>query len=211
MKYRPWAMPTLRNSGLTAIALLACWMYVAGQALAVDVPNVTITGGADPSGYKYTWVVNNKHLSPIVYIEFPHYHGALFFAPDGWVTECTALVNVGYKDEQGTCSASAEAPAAGVAPKRSTTFDMRIARLPTRRGKGTVLIRFADGVTTRVRSVELPVRESVGDKYAPLIGLGTIFLVWMIIRSRRRARVRRSNVDASAPDVQDADGDPNVK
>ncbi|MGB2985820.1 MAG: hypothetical protein WBE26_08045 [Phycisphaerae bacterium] len=152
---------------------------------------VTITGGADASGQNYTWTVTNKHTSPIVYVEFPHYHAGLFFAPKGWSTESTALVRVGYKDEPGVCIAKSDSPTAGISAGQSVTFRMGIAPLPTRRGKGTVRVRFADGTEAGVTGVELPQPEVIGDKYAPLIGLGAIFLVWMVVRTVRGAKTRR--------------------
>lgn len=166
-------------------------------------PQATITGGADPAGYSYTWTVTNKHTSPIVHVEFPHYHGALFFAPEDWSVECTFLVNVGVEDRPGVCTARnvlfAEAPAGfarnntalGSKPgsaRDTLDFRMQVLLRGTRRGQGQVLVRFADGSEVYVAGVELPQREAVGDKYVPLIGLGLIFLIWVIARSRSRAK-----------------------
>ncbi len=166
-------------------------------------PSVTITGGADPAGYIYTWTVTSKHTSPIVFVEFPHYHGALFFAPEDWSVECTFLVNVAVEDRPGVCTARnmlfAEAPAGrnrnDVAPsgrsalaKGALEFRMQVVLDGTRRGPGHVLVRFADDSEVYVAGVELPQREAAGDKYISLIGLGLIFAVWVIARSWGRAK-----------------------
>ena len=167
-------------------------MIAVSPAALADRPKVTIVGGADASGHNYSWTVTNGYTSPIVYVEFPHYHADLFFAPKSWSTETTALVNVGSKDEPGVCIARAESPAAGIPPGRALNFGMRVAPLPTRRGQGTVLIRFADGTESSVTGVGLPQPGSVWDEYASLIGLGTIFLLWIIFRARRWLRTRRT-------------------
>src|SRR5437868_3393823 len=43
----------------------------------------------DASGQNYAWIVTNNHTSPIVYVEFPHYHADTFHTPDGWDQKCT--------------------------------------------------------------------------------------------------------------------------
>ncbi len=189
---RPWTF-----------AIVLAVQFGASTLTTATPPPVTITGGADPTGYTYTWTVINKHTSPIVHVEFPHYHGAMFFAPEGWSVECTFLVNAGVEDRPGVCTARdvlfAEAPA-GLArnnaalrnrlgsAKGSFDFRMQVVLTGTRRGQGKVLIGFADGSEVHVAGVELPQREYVGDKYVPLIGLGLIFVVWVIARSWGRAK-----------------------
>ena len=69
---------------------------IPGVAAANEGRRVTIVGGADATGHRYTWTVTNEDTSPIVYVEFPHYRANLFFSPHGWSTdESTFLVNVG--------------------------------------------------------------------------------------------------------------------
>ncbi len=163
-------------------------MMTSPLAAATDSPKVTITGGADTSGYNYTWTVTNEHTSPIVHIEFPHYHGSLFFAPNDWSSQCTFLVNVGVEDRPEVCKARAASLSAGIARGKSENFRMRVTRDGTTRGQGTVRVRFEDGTELAVPAVELPQREPAGDKYVPLIGLAAIFIVWVAVRARSRAR-----------------------
>ncbi len=190
----------IRNS---RFAVVMAVLFGAAIPTAAAPPPVTITGGADPAGYTYTWTVTSKHSSPIVHVEFPHYHGALFFAPENWSVECTFLVNVRVEDRPGVCTARntlfAEAPARrtrnDVAPRsRSASaqgaleFRMQVVLKGARRGPGHVLVRFADDSEVYVAGVELPQREAAGDKYISLIGLGLIFVVWVIARTWGRAK-----------------------
>ena len=85
------------------LSILASWLVAAPVVTVADPPNATVTGGPDTSGRKYSWTVTNEHTSPVVYVEFPHYHGSLFFAPENWRVECTFLVNVGVEDRPGIC------------------------------------------------------------------------------------------------------------
>ncbi len=151
---------------------------------------VTITGGADPSGHQYEWIVANHGESPIVYVEFPHYHGALFFAPDGWHTECTFLVNVGVKDKPGTCKAWVDSPTDGIGCPESAKFSMQIGTPAARRGPGEVVVKRANGQQITVGGVELSQAESVSDKYVSLIGLGVVLFVAVAIqRIFRKKRI----------------------
>lgn len=162
-----------------------------------DASVVTIEGGPDNSGDNYSWTITNGHTSPIVYVEFPHYHATLFFAPDGWSTESTFLVNVHVKDSAGVCTARVKEGSTGIPPGRSGTFRMRIHQAGTRQGVETVLVRFADGSEIRVPGVQLAVPEAVSDRFGSLIGLGAIFLILLAIHAGRRARARRL-ADASS-------------
>jgi hypothetical protein len=153
---------------------------------------VTIEGGPDASGDNYAWTVTNAYTSPIVYVEFPHYHATLFFAPDGWTTQSTFLVNVGVEDSPGVCAATAATEARGISPGRSGTFRMRIHQGGTRQGTGTVRVRFADGREISVPGVRLAVPEALSDRFGPLIGLGVVFLLLLVIQAVRRKRASRS-------------------
>ena len=159
----------------------------AGGSASADV---TITGGADPSGHNYAWTVENSDTSPIVRVEFPHFHADLFFTPEGWSQECTALVNVGYKAKTGSCVASRTAGANGILPGSAAEFRMRIAPLPTRHGTGAVRIWFADGRDISIPGVSLPVRDTVGDKYLSLIALGIMFAAFVAVQTMRRSKAR---------------------
>ncbi len=169
---------------MAGLGLLLIW-----PALTTANPIVFITGGADASGHTYTWQVRNGGAEPIVEVRFPHYRAGLFFPPQGWSNDCTALVHVGAKDEPGVCTARVAAPADGIAPGRFVAFSMQIAPAGAKRGPGEVTVRFADGRESRVAGVELPQQEGLGDKYVSLIALGGVFVVFVtaqVVRKRRR-------------------------
>lgn len=187
-----------RPTILPLVAWTACCLYGNGRLAEAQSPKATITGGADASGQKYTWTVTNEYTSPIVYVEFPHYRAGLFFAPEGWSIETTGLVGVGDGKQQGVCSASVESPGAGIRPGETATYSMQIAPLATSRGRGTVYVRFADGTEARIAGVELPQRENVGDKYTPLIGLAAIFIIWVLVRAKGKAKRRRRVVSETS-------------
>jgi hypothetical protein len=154
------------------------------------MPQVTIEGGPDATGQSYVWTVTNNHASAIVHIEFPHYRANLFFAPNGWTTECTNLEAVGVRDPTGVCSASIEDSMGGHAESRSTTFRMQIGGRGAKRGLGAVVVRFADGVTQTIAGVPVPTAEQLGDRNVPLIGLSTMFIIFVVARAARHRRAR---------------------
>ncbi|MCH9002198.1 MAG: prolipoprotein diacylglyceryl transferase, partial [Planctomycetes bacterium] len=67
------------------------------------------------------------------------------------------------------------------------TFGLTVSARGTPRGKGDVLIRFADGTETRVRA-EVPIKETLADRYVSLIGLGLIFGVFLVVRAVKRRK-----------------------
>jgi hypothetical protein len=152
------------------------------------MPQVTIEGGPDATGHTYAWTVTNNHASAIVHIEFPHYRANLFFAPEGWKTECTNLVAVGVKDLTGVCSATAKSAGNGVVAGRSAMFSMQIAGGGAKRGLGAVVVRFADGAAQTIAGVPIPTAEPSGDRNIPLIGLGAVFMILIVARAARRRR-----------------------
>lgn len=173
--------------------MIAVEAWGAGVCSSADAaPRVTINGGADASGRVYTWTVANDHSSPVVFVEFPHYHAVLFFAPPGWTTDSTYLINVGVEDRPGRCRASADSPAAGIVRGGSSEFRMQVSSAGTQRGRGTVRVRFVDGGEAEIADVELPVPVSRTDKFLPLIGLGVIVVAFGV-RAAFRKRRRNSN------------------
>ena len=197
----------MKDAGLALVGLAAgasAVLFAAGSQVShaeppasPDASDVSIEGGPDNSGDNYSWTITNAHTSPIVYVEFPHYHATLFFAPDGWSTESTFLVNVHVKDSPGVCTARVNEGSTGIPQGRSGTFRMRIHKEGTRQGVETVLVRFADGSEIHVPGVQLAVPEAVSDRFGPLIGLGAIFLLLLAIQAGRRTKARRL-VDSSS-------------
>ncbi|MGB9626872.1 MAG: hypothetical protein ACPMAQ_18625 [Phycisphaerae bacterium] len=175
------------------IAATAASAGGAGPVLAAGTDRVTITGGADDTAHNYAWTVTNRHVSPIVEVEFPHYHADTFMVPPGWTQRCTYLVNVGVEDRPGVCTAAAPA-GDGIAHGESAEFGMRICAAGANVGRGNVRVRFADGSEAVVAGVSLPEASPTSTKYMPLVGLAVIFVLVVVIRERRR---HRSSADAS--------------
>ncbi len=148
----------------------------------------TVTGGADGTGHEYAWTVHNHHTTGVVSVRIPHYRANLFRVPSGWKGECTNLVQVGAKDRPGECVASILTGETGIKPGTSVEFRVQIAAGGARRTRGGLLVGFADGLEITVGGVEVPGRESFGDRYVPLIGLAAIFGVWITVRAFRKRR-----------------------
>ena len=204
----------LKSAVTTRIASQSCRILLSAACLGgpaaafagPDLPKVTISGGASDVDHSYTWTISHEHTSPIIYVEFPHYRASLFFAPEGWTTESTFLVNVGVKDKPGVCRAWAALPTSGITAGGAASFKMQVSRKGTVPRTGTVLVRFADGTEVNVPGVELPFRESFSDKYMSLYGLGVVFLLWVVIRAMRTRKAvhkagARNRPDPSPEDV----------
>ncbi|MBI5863889.1 MAG: hypothetical protein HZB38_05170 [Planctomycetes bacterium] len=150
---------------------------------------VRISGGPDGSGQNYQWTVQNLTTSPIVWIEFPHYHADQFTPPPGWTQDCTFIQVAGSEDRPGVCRAEAPSPGEGIAPSGQAAFAMRLSRVSAPKGRGTVSIRFADGSTTTVQNVLVPISPSALDRYLIPAVMGLLFLLafWIHARKRRRS------------------------
>jgi hypothetical protein len=132
--------------------------------------------------------MRNEHSSPIVSLEIPYDRVLMFFAPEGWQTDCGRGAGAVRERRAGTCVAVAASPASGIAHGTAAEFRMRLSGSGAKRARGSVLIRFADGDEVQVDGVELPQRETIGDKYVSLFALGAIFATWVVVRAVRRRR-----------------------
>jgi hypothetical protein len=177
---------------------VAAWLATAAAAAAADQGlRVSIEGDVDESGHQYRWTVTNRHQSPIVYLEFPHYHADLFQHPEGWTAHNTEIVGISGGRKPGICSAQADS-SAGIQPGESAVFSMRIAPAGAKRGIGQVQIRFADGGKATVAGVELPREETFSERYTLMLGFAGLFVLYVVIRARR-VRTRRDTKEQSAP------------
>ena len=87
----------------------------------------------------------------------------------------------------GTYLASADDPSKGIFRGESAQFQLGIRPGGTPSAHRDVLVRFADGTDVRVKA-ECPVKEPVGDRYVPLLGLGLIFGLYLLVRAAKRRR-----------------------
>jgi hypothetical protein len=198
----PCTEPCCAGVGLSARPADACrawWFGVlilvgSTQAVAADQMPVTIEGGVLPTNTQfYGWTVTNHHTSPIVYIEFPHYHGDTFNAPPGWSSEWKNQRRVGGgKDAPGWVRTSVADPVDGILPGRSAAFEMRVSREGALTRSGRVTVRFADGTETIVADVELPCAPGFTEQNIMLFTLAGIFVIALAIHLRRRRKAPRS-------------------
>lgn len=188
---------TCRSFGYAGVLLLLLVTAGATPCFADSAQSadrlVEITGGADQTRQNYAWTVINKHTSPIVHVEFPHYHADLFriIPSAGWEQECTFLVNVGVPDKPGVCIARPQAPNPGIPPGGRHDFEMRLTAKGAMVGKGQVTIKFADDKVVTVPGVTLPVPPPPSFKLLPLVGAAIIFGLWVLIRTLRERRRKR--------------------
>ncbi|MCP4250590.1 MAG: hypothetical protein GY778_26405 [bacterium] len=172
------------------IAMLG--MYPAGVTASDDLL-VQMTGGAAPNGEEYAWTVTNLNRSPIVGLTIPCYRAGMFRAPARWTARKEAAQDAAVA-EPGTqvYVFAATSPAAHIAWKQSGEFAIRLKPgASVQRTPGNVHIRFADGTDTVLLGIELPQPESAAEKQVWIIGLATMFAVFIgvqIIRHRRRNR-----------------------
>ncbi len=196
----------LNNAALAAqvLLLMSVFICVAPQSAFAqsNKQKVTITGGIDPSGKLYNWTITNNYSKRIVFVSFPHYSASTFTAPFGWEVDCENLLNVGVANPQGDCEATAMDLSAGIPRSGSSKFEMQVPRAVARR-PGKVLIRFADDTEYVVAGVELPQKESVGERYVPMIGMGGIFAIFLLV-AWMRSRGKKSEED---PDSNVADSE----
>lgn len=186
----PVSAPRPARRAPHAVALLSAALVVGGAR--GQAPLVEISGGADESRQNYQWKVTNRHGSPIVFIQFPHFHADTFSVPNRWKQECTNLIGAGKPTHlSGVCTAKVVSPADGIAPGRAAEFGMRLALLGgDRPSPGRVTVRFADGTETIVEGVELPMATSILEKMVAPIGLALIFGIIVLFEVRRRRRAR---------------------
>lgn len=169
---------------LVVLVLLGPALTIAG-----DEPKVMIEGGVRSDNRQfYDWKVTNHHTSPIIYIEFPHYHGDTFIAPAGWAQEWKNRSMVGGKNAPGWVRTNVESPTEGIPPGGSAGFQMRIARAGALARPGQVAVRFADGTELIVADVELPSAQSFLEQNIMVFGLGLIFVVALLIHFHRRRK-----------------------
>ncbi len=179
-----------------AIGLVLCWLPAAaadGQSL------VTIEGGARSDNPQfYHWEVTNHHSSPIIYIEFPQYHGDTFNPPAGWSQDWKNQRKLkGGEDAPGWVRTSVEQAGDGIAPGRSAAFEMRISREGALPRTGVVTVRFADDTESLIAGVELPSAKSFLEQNIMAMAMAAIFLVALLLHSKRRKTIARKQNEAT--------------
>lgn len=157
-----------------------------------DEPDVSISGGADATGQIYRWTISNGHSLSILYVEIPHYGADTAESPEGWLGELT--VRLGQGGRPGKFVAAAEYPSSRIPPGGSAKFSLRLPSPGDARGVRDALVRFEDGSEVFV-SIEVPLKETTGERNVSLIALGVIFALYVLVRAMWKAR-KRANAGA---------------
>lgn len=180
------------------MSLIVGVVAVLSASAAAQEQLVTIEGGGDPSGQNYQWTVTNRHTSPIVRIEFPHYFADTFVTPAGWKQDCTNMQRLGGgKDAPGVCIGTADTTGSAIAAGATGQFSIRLAKGGrAMRGSGVVVGAFADGREFRVSGVFLPVAPSALEGWGTVIICAVAFVVFLLVQLRRR---KRATVAAESP------------
>ena len=166
-------------------------MGIGSASALADEPQVVITGGADATGQTFRWTISNEHRVPISYVEIPHYGAVSVEAPNGWNGDLTARGGEGGR--RGKLMAKAEFPWARIPQGGAAVFSMHLPGAGRARGVRDALVRFQDGTEILV-SLEVPLKETVGQRNVPLIALGAIFGLYVIVQAlRRRSRQKGSS------------------
>ncbi|MBI4719423.1 MAG: hypothetical protein HY763_16630 [Planctomycetes bacterium] len=185
--------PSLGAPPFRRLACLLCLAAVAAPGAGVHAAaEVTVTGGADQSARNYRWIISHDHAAAISQVEIPQYRAAWAKGPPGWTAD---LQNArGGAGREGVCRFAAE-PGSELPRGREAVFEMGIVATGTPKGPGIISVGFADGTSVTV-AAEVPIKEPVSDRTASLIGLGVIFLVFVIARKSRRRQEGSAALDA---------------
>lgn len=171
--------------GLVLAGLLA---EVGSEPALAKEPVVVITGGVDEAGQVYRWTVTNEHTVPISYLSIPHYGAVSVEMPDGWNGDLT--VRGGEGGRPGKFIVKAEFPWAQISQSGSAEFSLSLPEPGRAWGFRNAHVRFEDGMEILV-SLEVPLKETAGERSVPLIALGAIFAAYVIVQALRR-RSRRA-------------------
>jgi hypothetical protein len=188
--------PVRPRTARTAIVAFATLLLAALASAHADEPLATITGGRQDDG-SYNWLVTNNYDKPIVFVEFPQFHGDLFKPPENWEQELSPL----FAHDRGFCRASVRHPHDGILRNRTGTFWLRICADDAQTGHGDVLIRFADDRECIVPGVETPRPPKSSERLGGLAGFGLLIAAIVVIEVRRRRKARRAQAapPADAP------------
>ncbi len=190
----------MRGHGRTRACLMVgvAALGFAASSTALAAEKVLITGGEDTNTHEYWWMVRNNHTARIVRIEFPHWAADLFYTPATWQQgkqQEMNLVNVNWSKEPGVCWATPLPPYTGLATGQTAKFGVRISNIGALAASGTVKVSFGDGTTALIPGVQLPTKPPTTSPLAALVGTGAIFVLFIVIRERKRRKQPSSSLD----------------
>ncbi len=169
---------------------IQCTMWSVGVLVfaqtAAAQPTITIEGGADASAHNYEWTISHDHSAPLIYVEIPHFRADTFTVPQGWTAEIENQNSLDLKP--GKCIAKTPDP--GLPRGDTGVFFIRVNAAKALRGQAETIFRFADGIEV-VKLMELPVKPSSFEQWAPpvvLLSMFTVFLAAKAARNRKRRK-----------------------
>lgn len=174
-----------------AAVLLGMWPApAAGQDT-----RVTIESRYVADDHEYTYRVTNRHSSPVVEIEIPHFKADLVTAPDDWGVELTNRVGAAGGGKPGVCKVKPKNGGGGLVAGQVVQFQMRVPDAAVAKGANDARVRFADGTEAIVPNVTVPIPPSGGGGVVLPVGLVVIFVAAVVFREYRR----RQRSGAAAP------------
>lgn len=190
---------------LAVIVALALACALPGRACAQDpaapAADVRIDGHSAPDNpLEFEWTIDNGAPQPIVRVQFHHFLGKDVFPPAGWVkSKMTGNIGINQKRELGVLEFSAEKKSGGIHSGGTQNFRVRLDTTWTRYvTPQTVEVEFADGKKAEIHGVFSPAQAPfLRDNY-PVVGLGSIFIIFIIASAARRKRRRRMEESAQS-------------
>lgn len=172
-------------------ALLALASFGAGHP-ALAEGGVTIVGDTLPDNpAHFRWTVTNESGANIVMFRAPRFLAETAIPPRGW----TAEILKGTSERNGEVVFRADTPADGVFPSSHLDFevqDTRRVRVGRTKRPLTVTVGRANGTEQKVVDVLCPTEESAFVRNLPMIGLGSMFVIFLAVQAARKRRRARS-------------------
>lgn len=161
-------------------------IFILGLAAHETSAQVTVTGGRDPVEVNfYRWTVTNQGNKPIDRFEFPRYMVDDLGSPDGWSHQIVKTDAAGRSIEPHRIVYKADRPSTALRRGESAVFEAQINIDKATPGRQPVLVGFADGTTLEIADIEVPWDYPWLEKHALLIGMGTLFAIFLLVQMVR--------------------------
>ncbi len=180
-----------------ATALSVTLLLTAIVSTHADTPPTVTVVGTRETPSEFTWRITNNGSKPITSFQVTHSGGRKVTPPPGWIAK---HLNQAVEENQlfrpGTIRYETDLTTNAIHKGQTKVFTLWD---PNRGGKvlkKTVVIGFNDGSELTVTGVDCPSTEPFLGQNLPLIGLGTIFLVFLICRSVKGGK--KSTTDSAS-------------
>jgi hypothetical protein len=171
----------------------------ASPAPSADSAEVVVEGYSAPDNpQEFEWMVENHGKVPIVRFRTQHFLGKLTVPPHGWIrSKMTGNIGEHQVRETGILEFSVEKRPGGIFPNGRQAFRLRLDPTWTRAlTRATVEVEFADGRIVEIPNVYCPAKAPfLRDNY-PVVGLGSIFVIFIIAQAARNRRKAKATPPA---------------